>query len=137
MDGVVCDESKVALINARTANAPFNTLVMGLSQANITPSRTTVAGDLTPSEVSVTGYARQTVGTWGTPSLSSGLVTVNAAPVTFNNSGGSDSGTIYCWFFFDTATNKLVAAGRFTLPFVLAAGGSYTTTPFWRLNGDV
>lgn len=138
MDGVVTDESKQKLLDQRVAAAPFTSnLYMGLSTTNITPTRTTVAGDLTPGEVSASGYARQQLTSWAAATLSGAVATALAAAVTFLNTGGSDTGTIYTWFFIDTATGKLVMAGRFSVPFVLVATtGSYTTTPFWRLNGD-
>lgn len=138
MDGIVCDESKQKLLDQRVLAPPFNgNVYMGLSTTNITPTRTTVAGDLTPGEVSVGGYARQQLTTWGAAVLSGAVATALAAAVTFLNTSGGDTGTIYTWFFIDTATGKLVMAGRFSVPFVLVATiGTYTTTPFWRLNGD-
>lgn len=137
MDGVLTDESKVKLCTNRLANPPMTTLKMLLSNSNITPDHATVAADLTVNEISVTGYSRQDVTGWGTPTLDgSNRAVATATPVTFLNTSGGDSPTVYTWGFIDTATNKLVAAGRFDLPFILpATTGSYTTTPFWRDTG--
>lgn len=137
MNGVVCDESKVKLCTNRVGNVPMTTLKMLLSEADITPDHATVAGDLTADEVSVSGYARQDVTGWGTPTLDGSFRAVAvAAAVTFLNTSGAPTGTIYTWGFIDTVANKLVMAGRFDLPFILpATTGSYTTTPFWRDTG--
>lgn len=138
MDGVICDESKVKLVTNEVANPPFTTLQMLLSLANITPTETTVAADLTGSEVAVTGYARQTVTGWGTPALDGAhRAATYAGSVTFLNTGVVPSGTIYTWGFIDTATGHLVVAGRFAVPFILAAvSGTYSAVPIWRSTGS-
>ena len=138
MAGTMADESKNKLLLNRLSNPPFTTLEMGLSEANITPDHATVASDLTTNEVSVAGYARQAISGWSAPALTPDFKSrSNASPVTFVNTGGVDSGTIYCWFWIDTATGNIVEAGRYALPFVLVATvGTYTTTPYDLLTGD-
>lgn len=135
--GVIVDEIKILLLDQRVNVPPFDTAEFGLSEANITPDHATVAADLTTDEVTVTGYARQAVSGWGTPTLDGSFVAnVTAAPVTFLNTSGGDSGTIYCWFVIDSVTGLLIMAGRFSVPFVLVAtSGTYTTTPYAKLTG--
>jgi len=138
MAGTMADECKADMLDERLANPPFTTLEMGLSHANITPDHATVAADLTAAEVSVAGYARQTLSGWTAAALQPDFKALSqATPVTFLNTSGGDSGTVYTWFWIDTSSGHLVEAGRFALPFVLVATtGSYTTTPYDTLTGD-
>ena len=135
--GVIVDEIKIMLLDQRTANPPFDTAEMGLSEANITPDHATIAADLTADEVTVTGYARQALTGWTTPTLDGSFIAnTTAAPVTFLNTSGGDSGTIYCWFIIDSVSGLLIMAGRFSTPFVVVAtSGAYTTTPYAKLTG--
>lgn len=136
--GVTCDESKVRQCDELANASSWTGANMLLSESNITPDRATVLADLTANEVSVAGYARQGIVFAGTPSLSgSGIATDVADEVTFANTSGGDSGTIYTWGIVASAGDVLLLAGRWDTPFVLAATvGTFATTPRFRLRGE-
>ena len=136
MIGVISDDSKVKMLEGQLANFPFNTVSMGLFTNIITPTHLTHLSDLT--ELAVTGYARQPVTSWGTPTLSPDNHAVSSAPaVIFHNTGVADSPLIRGWFYVDTSSNTLLAAATFEAPFTLVATtGVITITPFFRLTGE-
>jgi len=135
-DGVTCIESEAEQLEGLLASAPWVGATMGLSTTNITPTPGTVAADLLPGEVAVSGYTRAALAGWTTPTIDgSNRAVSDADPVTFLNTSGGDTPVVYCWFFLDTASAKFLQAGRFALPFVIPATiGTYTTTPFARLR---
>lgn len=136
MNGVIADESKILLLEVTLAATPFNSTnaKMGLSTTNITPDGATVLADLTAGELAVAGYARQTLTGWATPTLTSDFHAYSeATAVTFLNTSGAPTGTIYTWFFVDTGNGKLICSGRFGTPFILpATTGTYTVKPFMQ-----
>jgi hypothetical protein len=136
--GVTCDESKVLLLTQLLASGPWAFAQMLLSEADITPDRSTVAADLTADEVSVGGYARQAVTSFDGPTLDgSGFAFSQADVVTFLNTSGGDSGTIFTWGIIDSSNGKLIEAGRWDTPFVLVAtSGNFPTRPTVRLRGE-
>lgn len=136
MLGVVSDDSKNKMLDNELSSPPFTSLTMGLFTNDYTPTHASHIGDLT--ELAVAGYVQQTVTGWSAAALSGDFHAVaSAGAVTFLNTSGSDSPTIYGWFYYDTTANKLVCAGRFDLPFVLPATvGTVTLTPFFRKTGE-
>lgn len=138
MNAVVFDDSKQKLVTNQLANPPFTTLKMGLFTTLAAITHATTTATVLANEAAFTGYARQDVSGWGTPALTPDFHEVSFAnAVTFNNSGGSPSALITGWFLYDTAAAKVVAAGLFDNPFVVTAGGSYITTPFWQIIGEI
>jgi hypothetical protein len=138
MNGVILDDSKVKLATNQVANAPFTTLQMGLFTTLTALTHATLTATIIADELSVSGYSRQTVSGWGTPTITADFHAITyASTVTFNNSSGSSSALITGWFLYDTAASKIVAAGLFDNPFVILAGSSYITTPFWQLTGEI
>lgn len=137
MSSPLSDESKILILAERLTNPPYDTLRMGLSTTNITPDHATSLATLTAGELAVTGYARQDVTGWATPILNGTFHAYSEAdPVTFDNSSGSPTGTVYTWFFVDYTLNKLVRSGRFSAPFLISAGGSITFIPFEQETGE-
>jgi hypothetical protein len=132
MDGIILNESKVALLETSLVGVPWSRAVMGLSTTPGPFTTRTGGSSLLAGEITVAGYSRQSLTGWGTPAIdATDVCTSQAAPLTFLNTGPSDSPAIYSWFVVDSGTGLVIEAGAYDVPFVLAAGvGSYTTTPF-------
>jgi hypothetical protein len=138
MNGVLLDVSKQKLLSNQLANSPFTTMTMGLFTTLTAISHATLTATIIADELVVTGYARQPVSAWGAPALTADFHEISfAGTVTFNNTSGSPSSLVTGWFLYDTAANQIVAAGLFNNPFIIGAGGSYVTTPFWQLIGEI
>jgi hypothetical protein len=136
MDGVFLDESKNLSLTDMLANAPWAGCKMGLSQYTFTIDHATPGSSLTSAEIAFTGYARQVLSGWSTPTLDSLFRAVSfAAPVTFANSGTVSSSSISSWFFIDETSGDVLIAGNFSTPFVILASDSFTTVPFIRETG--
>lgn len=105
--------------------AYLNNLEWGLFTSNYAVVDTTVLSDVTASEASWTGYARQTASPWTTPAIvAGGAQTGTPTLLTFTNGSGS-SQTFYGWFACNPSTGKLVGAlniGLQTVP----AGSPYS-----------
>jgi hypothetical protein len=137
MNGTIADTAKVELLTNQLAVGPINGMSMGLSTTNITPTHATVLADLTPGELTVAGYARQAVSGWSFPTLQPDFsAAASAGTVTFTNSGGSASPTVYTWFFVDATGTYLIAAGQFSSPFAIQAGGEFSCNPSWDWQGN-
>jgi len=135
MPGVLVDGAKNELLDERLAAPPFTTLEFGLFVGATIPDHATVIGDLT--EQSGVGYARVAIVGWSPASLTGdfhALATAN--PVGFTNGDVVDWTETTGWFWFDTAGTKLIAAGRFAIPFTLPPAQTYTTTPYDTLTGE-
>jgi hypothetical protein len=137
VDGTLTDESKVKLLSNELVNPPWTTASMVLSTYNAAIDHTTTAAALLAGELTVSGYTRQPLYGWSTPTLDSTFRAVaQANAVTFANSSGAPTPTVYSWAFLDTASNKLIVAGLFDLPFSIpAGGGTFVTVPFARTTG--
>jgi hypothetical protein len=138
MEGVFCDDYKGTLLDNMLTQAPFTSpMVMGLFTTINSVDHTFVLGSLGGNELAVAGYARQTLAGWSAASLNGSFQAVTqAADVTFNNTSGSATGLITGWFYYDPATNLIVMVGLFANPFVIGAGSTYTTTPFWDIQSE-
>lgn len=135
MPGVTMNESKTLLLDQRLANPPYDNLKLGLFTGSTDPTPATVIGDLT--EVSGTGYGRQTVSGWSSAILLlDGHAYSAATPVTFANSGGTDWDEATGWFWWDEANSKLVMAARFPTSFTLGPAESKNVTPSALLTGE-
>lgn len=138
-NGYLADEDKLYLQDQRLAGSPFAThLVMGLFTGAPTVDHTSTLASIAAHELAVAGYARQAVAGWVASTLTADFHALStAAGVTFANSSGSPTSLITGWFYVDTLNNKLVMAGLYDTPFVILAGGTYVTTPFWESTGEL
>jgi len=91
---------------------------------------------ITALEVSFTGYARQTVSGWSSPSMAGHRAVAVSALVVFTNSGGSASPSINGWALLDTTLNKVIIADKYSAPFTIAAGTAYTTAIVLTFRGE-
>lgn len=133
-DGIIVNGVKQQLLDVRVVQPPFDTLVMGLFTGALVPTAATVLGDLTPQ--TGTGYAEQPVSGWSASiMLANGKAFAAAAPVSFDNSGGTPWTETTGWYWRDTTLNRLVAVQRYLVPFVVSAGRSFPTTPFLTQTG--
>jgi len=87
-------------------------------------------------EVSFTGYARQDVGSWSAPTISAHRALSLSGIVAFTNSGVSPSSSITGWALVDEAEEKVIIAGLYDSPFVIAAGGTYSTALLLTFRGE-
>lgn len=135
-DGVTLIESEIEQLAGLLASGPWSGAKMGLCTSNFTPAPTDVLATFTAGEPTVSGYARQNLTGWSTPTLDGSNRAVSEADlVTFLNMDSIPTGTIYVWFFVDSGGTLALMGGRFAIPFVLpATTGSYPTTPFARLR---
>src|SRR5262249_55420012 len=107
-----------------------NTLVMGLTKTDITPASGDTASTYTAHEADFSGYARQTITTWGASTTVSGRATATATALTWTNSTGATGNNVYTYFVLDGSGNLLWAERDATAPIDMgSAGRSYTITP--------
>lgn len=140
MNGVVFDESKIALLLQQLAGGIFlsGNCKMMLCDTITALDHTDTLATLAANEVTFTGYARQTVGSWGTPVLTADLhARAQGATVTFSNTGGGASSTITVWALVDTAGGKVIQAGLFNTPFTIPGSSDYLLTPFFLYTGEI
>jgi hypothetical protein len=140
MNGVLFDQSKIELLTEQLAGTLFagSNVQMALFYGITSLDHTDTYAGLVANEASFTGYARQTVTGWGTPTLTADFhARSQALTVTFSNTGGSDSSSITAWALIDTGSNKLIQGGLYDVPFVIPAGQDYLTTPFWTRTGEI
>lgn len=106
----------------------LNGAIVHLYTNNYTPVSTSVVGNF--MELASTGYAAQTVASWGTPVLGvDGYYTTTGGAVTFNNSTGSSWTAVYGWFITDAAGTTVISAGLFSAPITVVAGGNLPFSP--------
>lgn len=133
-DGIIVNGVKQQLLDVRVVNPPFDTLVIGLWTGVLVPTANTVLGNLTLQ--TGTGYAEQPLSGWSAAiMLANGKAFSAAAPVSFDNSGGTPWTETTGWYWRDTTLDQLVAVQRYLVPFVVSAGRSYPTTPFLTQTG--
>jgi hypothetical protein len=140
MNGVIFDESKLFLCDQQLSIAPFDAsnIEVMLFETITALDHTDVLATLAAAETAFTGYARQPVTSWAPSSLTGDFhARAQGSTVTFDNSGVTDSGSITGWAMVDTANGTVVQAGLYDTPFVIAAGQSYVTTPFWLFTGEL
>ena len=140
MNAVTFDESKIALLTQQLAAGPFagSNCKMMLFDTLTALAHTDTLSTLSAHELAFSGYARQTVTGWGTPTLTSDKhARSQAGTVTFSNTSGSPSNTITGWALVDTAASKVIHAGLYDTPFVIGDGEDYLTTPFYLLTGEI
>lgn len=135
MPGTLVNGVKAQMLDERVSNPPYDTLEMGLFTGSTVITPATVLGDLT--EVTGTGYARQTITGWSAAILlGDNHAYSQATVVTFGPAGAGDWDEATGWFWVDTTLNQLVAAARFTLPFTLPNGESFPFAPYDTLTGE-
>lgn len=129
------NESKPLILDQQLANPPFDNLEMGLGTGAGTPDATWTISDIT--EVTGTGYARQTVSGWLTSILlADGHAYSVAPPCTFTDGGSGDWDEATMWFWWDITNSRLVAVNRFTTPFTLGVSESKNLTPVALFTGE-
>lgn len=125
---MLVDDGVIQLLNAQITY--IGGLYYGLFTTNLTIAHNTVLSTVTAVEAAWTGYARQQVSSWPTPTIVSGVASMAGNTLlTFNNTSGSTQ-TFYGWFAVDTSSGKLIAAlniGATTIP----NGGTYSFAPTW------
>lgn len=136
MTATFANESKQLLLDQRLANPPYDNLQYGLLTDAGNPLPEETLDDLT--EVSGSGYARQTVSGWSAALLlGDGHAYSEADPVTFTSTEPTDPWTTARrWFLWDVANSKLVAQGTLPTEFALAAGASRSITPLALLTHE-
>jgi len=135
--GILADEDKANLNNARLASANFTGAQMHLfiTLTAITHAITNVT--LAANEVTTGGYAPQNLTGWSASVLTADFhAQSDANPVTFSNTSGGDTPLIRGWWYKDVSTGKCIIAGLFDNPFVILAGSSYTVTPTFRVTNE-
>ena len=137
--GILLNDDKIWLLEQYLIAAPFATnLDMGLFTTLTALTDATTSAAIVAAELVVSGYVRQPVNTWSSPVLDAAFDAVsNAAPVTFDNTSGGPTASITGWFYFETVNALCLMAGLFPTPFVIPAGGTFVTTPYYQLNSQV
>lgn len=106
-------------------------LQLRLFQNNITPDQNTTVGDFT--EATFSGYAAQTIATWGSVSLDGdNNAVVEEINRTFTQSGTTTINDIYGYYVVDTSTTALLVWSERapSPPFAMdASGKTYTVLP--------
>lgn len=136
-NGVLADQDKPALNDARVASANFVGATMHLAAAISSIDHTITQAVLAANEISTAGYAAQTLTGWSASVLTADFHgESSAAPVTFMNTSGGNTPLITAWWYKDAVTGLCIVAGLFDNPFVILAGGHYTTTPTFRVTNE-
>jgi len=137
MTGVVQNQSKVVLNNARVANAPFTGAAVGLVKTTyLGPWDATAGNAPLADEAAWTGYSRQSLTSWsGSILTGDNHAQSGASVVSFGNSSGSDQQAAG-WFYYDNTNSKVFMLGQFAAPVTIPDGGSLPFAPFWRETGE-
>jgi hypothetical protein len=140
MNGVVFDESKQRILDQMLVNSPFaagNVMVM-LFDTITTIGHADVLATLVAHEAAFTGYSRQSVLIWSPSALTADFhARAQGTTLSFTNSGGADSSLLTGWAMVDQGAGKVLQAGLYDTPFVIVAGQTYLTTPFWLYTGEI
>lgn len=123
---MIVQNGQIKMLNQQLAY--LATLQWCLFTTNLTPAPTDVAATYTAAEAAWAGYSRQTVGSWPTPTTTSGYASTSPPTLlSFPNTSGSAQ-AFYGWFAIDPADGSLVAAFNTGLQSVVS-GIPYTFSP--------
>lgn len=128
MAGVMMDNGSKEVLTEDKAAWNTTALKVHLFVNNITPAVGDVLGSYT--EASFTGYAAQSLVTWGTITVGSHIATMTAAANTFTRTATGTVQTVYGYYVTDNTNTVLLWAERdVNAPInIINNGDSYTVT---------
>jgi hypothetical protein len=137
MNGTESNEGKVAILTAQLAAAPVAGMQMGLLTSTVPTDGTGTLADCVAAEASWSGYARQAVSGWSTPTLQTDHSAASSSgTVTFSNTGGTTTPAITGWFWVDPSNTFTLFIGAYSPTFTIIAGGTFPTVATWDRQGN-